>query len=466
MRAALTAFISGALFFLSQGVTDLWPLAWLAPVPLLWFAYGEAPRWQVLIASFVGFALGQLYLAQCYWGQLPPGIILPLVVMMCVAFAITVAFSGEALRRSSPAAALLAFPALWTTLEYLIGVVSPHGSFGALGYSQVSFPAAIQLASLFGVHAVAFLLCLGASSIALLLRREWTAGGAGVVVCAFGLVFGCVRLAEAEGPRVRVAALADAEIPDIRQSADITIRTYAAYIAGLKGVQIVAIPEGAVLMREADRKTTLAPLAEVARTSAAMVVIGTVTPEPMQNRAFVLLPDGTLEIYAKRHLLAPFETEVPGREPGLLGSGYAAQICKDMDFAGSVRTTAQHGVRLMIVPANDFGRDGWIHARMAIMRGVENGFAVLRSAFNGLETISDARGRVLASAATTRPGMVAIQADVPLGSGPTLYTRIGDVFPWVSALLCLVLALRTYFSTDVRRAAAPLSVASPDDDPA
>jgi apolipoprotein N-acyltransferase len=464
VRAALAAVISGIMFFLSQGLADVWPLAWLAPVPLLWFAYRDAPGWQILIASFVGFALGQLYLAQCYWGQLPPGIILPLVMMMCVAFAIAVAFSSEALRRGSSAAALLAFPALWTTLEYLIGVVSPHGSFGALGYSQVSFPAAIQLASLFGVHAVAFLLCLGASSIALLLRREWTAGGAGVVVCAFALVFGYVRLAEAEGPRVRVAALADAEIPDIRQSAVITTRSYAAYISRLKGVQIVAIPEGAVLMREADRKSTLAPLADVARTSAVTVVIGIVTPEPMQNRAFVLSPDGTVETYAKRHLLAPFETEVPGRAPGLLASGYAAQICKDMDFAGSVRTTAQHGVRLMIVPANDFGRDGWIHARMAIMRGVENGFALLRSAFNGLETISDAQGRVLASAATTSPGMVAIQADVPLGTGPTLYTRTGDAFSWVCALLCLALALRTYFRTDLRRAAAPLSVASTNDD--
>jgi apolipoprotein N-acyltransferase len=460
MRALLAAVMSGILFFLSQGVADVWPLGWLAPVPLLWFAYGDAPRWQVFLASLAGFALGQAYLAQCYWGQLPPAIIVPLVVAMCVTFAIAVVFSGEALRRGSPWATLLAFPALYTALEYLIGIVSPHGSFGALGYAQVSFPAGIQVAALFGVHAVSFLLCLCANAVALLLRRRWTAGGAGVAVCALALVFGSVRLAGAEGPRVRVAALADTEIRDAQHhehtlaSEENAAQTYAAYIGRLKDVRVVAIPEGAVQMRQDDENVVLAPLAAAARASGATVVVGTITPEPAQNRAFAFLPDGTVETYEKRHLLAPFETEIPGRGPGFLGAGYATQICKGMDFACTVRTTAAHGVRLMIVPADDFGRDQWIHARMAIMRGIENGFAVLRSAFDGLETISDAQGRVLVSAPTSQAPMVVVQAEVPLGSGPTLYTRVGDVFPCVCALLSLLVGARMFVWRRVRRTTA------------
>ena len=74
---------------------------------------------------------------------------------------------------------------------------------------------------------------------------------------------------------------------------------------------------------------------------------------------------------------------------------------------------------------------------MAVMRGVENGFAVVRSAFLGVEAVSDAQGRLLASASTVQHGMVRLSADVPLGPGPTLYTRIGDVFAWV----CVALAL-------------------------
>ena len=130
----------------------------------------------------------------------------------------------------------------------------------------------------------------------------------------------------------------------------------------------------------------------------------------------------------------------------------ATQICKDMDFPSTVRDTAAHGVRLMIVPADDFGRDGWIHGRISVMRGVENGFAVLRSAFDGLETISDAEGRILARAPTTQAGMVAIAANVPLGPGPTLYTRIGDVFPWLCAALSVLMGVRAF--ADRRKAAA------------
>lgn len=95
----------------------------------------------------------------------------------------------------------------------------------------------------------------------------------------------------------------------------------------------------------------------------------------------------------------------------------------------------------MAVPANDFVKDGWIHARMAVMRGVENGFAVVRSAFNGVQTISDAQGRVLARTSTVQAGMARLAAEVPLGPGPTLYTKIGDVFAWACVLAAFVLGL-------------------------
>jgi apolipoprotein N-acyltransferase len=457
MKVVLAALVSATLFYLSQGLADVWTLAWFAPVPLLWLAYGSAPRWQVLIASVAAFAAGQIYLLQCYWGLLPLSIVAPLVMVMAVTFAVTVLFSGEVFRRDSAWVALVAFPALWTALEYFIGVVSPHGSFGALGYAEVSFPAGIQVAALFGVYAVTFLLCLSANAVALIMRRRWAAGGAGVAVCAAALLFGLIRLAEPEGPRVEVAALSDADTRDAESrehtlaSEEAAAASYASYIGHLNGVRVIAIPEGALKMSDSDQQAVLAPLASAAKAADAMVLTGTFMLAPERNRAFTFLPDGAVEIYAKRHPLLPFELTVPGREPGLLGGGYATQICKDMDFPRTVRDTAARGVRLMIVPADDFGRDGWIHGRISVMRGVENGFAVLRSAFDGLETISDAKGRILARAPTTQTGMVAIAANVPLGPGPTLYTRIGDVFPWLCAALSVLMCVRAF--ADRRKAA-------------
>ena len=50
MIAVLAALLSGAMFYLSQGFDDVWMLAWFAPAPLLWLAYGKQPTWQVMAA--------------------------------------------------------------------------------------------------------------------------------------------------------------------------------------------------------------------------------------------------------------------------------------------------------------------------------------------------------------------------------------------------------------------------------
>jgi apolipoprotein N-acyltransferase len=71
------------------------------------------------------------------------------------------------------------------------------------------------------------------------------------------------------------------------------------------------------------------------------------------------------------------------------------------------------------------------------MRGVENGFALVRAAHHGLVYASDAEGRLIAVKTAAPTGPTMIIADLPLGPGPTLYTRIGNIFPW----LCLVLFL-------------------------
>jgi hypothetical protein len=82
---------------------------------------------------------------------------------------------------------------------------------------------------------------------------------------------------------------------------------------------------------------------------------------------------------------------------------------------------------------------------MAVMRGVENGFAVVRAANHGLLTASDAKGRLIAQKVARPDQMDSILADLPLGPGPTLYTRTGNVFPWATlglTLLLCVLAMR------------------------
>lgn len=447
MIALLVSLLSGTMFYLSQGLDNVWVLAWVAPAPLLWLAYRRAPKWQIAGASGLAFLCGQAYIVQCYWGELPADLVVPLEAQLVILFATAVVLSGAALRRLPPLVALFAFPAFWSAAEFLIDRYSPHGSYGSLAYAETAFPAGIQIASLLGLYSITFSLCLFANALAFLAHRRWVAGTLGAALCLLGVVYGYTRLGEPPGPRVAVAALADADSWHAENRAhtlQAEVSAAEAYSAAIKaehGTRVFVIPEGAIRMSEHAQAPVLAPLAAAARSSHAVVVAGTFVPWPTQNRAFAFFPDGRVMTYAKRHPLWPLETEPPGHTSGYLGGGYATQICKDMDFVHTVRTTALRGVRLMIVPANDFGHDGYIHARMSVMEGVENGFAVLRSAFNGLETISDAYGRILASASTMRPGMVVTTAAVPLGPGPTLYTHLGNVFPWLCALASIALGI-------------------------
>ncbi|HET9798592.1 MAG TPA: hypothetical protein VFP90_11405, partial [Gemmatimonadaceae bacterium] len=96
---------------------------------------------------------------------------------------------------------------------------------------------------------------------------------------------------------------------------------------------------------------------------------------------------------------------------------------------------------LMFVPAWDFSADGWLHARMAIMRGVEGGYAIVRAASNGVLTVSDANGRVLAMRPSGRTSYASVVADVPMGTGSTPYLRIGDAFAWIVGAAGVVLAV-------------------------
>jgi apolipoprotein N-acyltransferase len=85
----------------------------------------------------------------------------------------------------------------------------------------------------------------------------------------------------------------------------------------------------------------------------------------------------------------------------------------------------------MLVPAWDFDDDGWLHARMAVMRGVESGFAVARAAKQGLLTLSDDRGRILSEAHSSEHPFVSVVGPLPVGRGPTFYARTGDWFAWL-----------------------------------
>jgi len=83
-------------------------------------------------------------------------------------------------------------------------------------------------------------------------------------------------------------------------------------------------------------------------------------------------------------------------------------------------------------------KDASNHARVALLRSVENGVPMARAARNGLLTLNDRYGRVVAMK-VTGGDFVTLVGELPLygRGGDTFYDRIGDAFGW----LCLVLGV-------------------------
>jgi apolipoprotein N-acyltransferase len=441
----VAALISGALLAQAYSLNPFWPLAWLAPIPLLIavigasrlgaFAYGA-------IAGVLSMALMVSYFMQI--GGLAPVLIVTLakaIIWGAMAYAVR----GAA--RLLPAyAAVFVFPALMAGIETLIAATSPHGSAGALAYSQMDFIPAIQIASLGGAPAITFVVTLLASLIAFLIAtRAFVAALAPALIVAGALGFGYIRVNSAPAPdsSLQAALIAGDQFEGVPGDWRTVWNAYTPQIerAADDARRIIVLPEKIAHLAPGDRAAAIEQLAEIARRRDILIVAGAddEADEGRFNRAFVFTRD-PWQSYDKRHMIPGLESEfAPGGGPLIFeheGVRYGVAICKDMDFPALGREYA--GVDVMLVPAWDFAEDAWLHSRMGILRGVESGYAIARSARNGVLTVSDAYGRV-SSEAPSGP-QTAYNVSIPTEAGvPTLYARIGDAFGWSMLALAALL---------------------------
>jgi len=125
------------------------------------------------------------------------------------------------------------------------------------------------------------------------------------------------------------------------------------------------------------------------------------------------------------------------------GASWGVAICKDFDFTEPARAYGRAGVGLMLAPAWDFHVDGSWHGHMAVMRAVEDGFSLARSARNGVLTVADDRGRIVAETASDAAPIALLMSSVRVGHDETLFLLLGDWFGWFAiALLASVVARR------------------------
>ena len=455
---------TAVLAFFGTGLNPVWPLLWLTPVPVI----AIAPRFHAgaaFLLAAVAWLVGELN-QWTYFTRLlgvPVFVTLVFLLIPAIVFGLGVLFARRFLRRQLLALGTLAFPVYWVTWEYLNAINSPHSTFGNLAYTQMSCLPVIQIASITGIWGVSFIIFLFAGTTGALLsgvgkprERRVLAITVGAIFCLV-IFFGEWRLLRSPVANPVTVTLMAKDVPmslylgDEAQALQL-LREYANEIrkAAPDATQVVILPEKIARVSERALPEVDSLFSAAASATKAAIDLGLVrrTPSGGFNSSRVYSPDGRLTAnYDKRHLLPGVEPERPGSKRVLLNepSGrWGLQICKDMDFPRLSREYASDGANLLLVPAWDFNLDRWLHARMAVLRGVENGFALARCARNGLLTLADNRGRILAETASAPDRFVSVTGRLPVPLEKTFYARTGDWFAWICVatfILLLVISL-------------------------
>ena len=93
-------------------------------------------------------------------------------------------------------------------------------------------------------------------------------------------------------------------------------------------------------------------------------------------------------------------------------------------------------------PRSDFGN------HIAVMRAVEDGFSLARTAKHSTMLVTDDRGRVIAETSSDAAPFATLLAEVPAGHNETLLQMWGDWFAWVAMVLCAWVLARRWFFTE------------------
>jgi apolipoprotein N-acyltransferase len=465
MRSAAIAIVAvGAtvgLVFLGNGLMPRWPLMWLAPLPVLVFAL-RRPAWQAGAVATGAWLAGGLNL----WGYFrilgaPPVAWLVDFGTAAAAFAAGILLTRALERRDAVWSSWVALPAVYVAFEYGRNLLWPHGSGACIAYSQLNFLPFLQLASVAGPWGMGFVLMLFPAGLALAIHRWGSVRGQAVRVLsatlgvvAAALIFGMVRLALPQpGPSVMVGLIASdanggAPVNQPGVPAQRLFHHYAEHTRQLiaQGAQVVVMPEDMGVVLDAEVATTDAIFQPIADETGTVLLVGTarVGSAGRHNEARIYMPHEGVRSYQKEHLLPPFETShfTPGASRVLLaapgkavGQTWGVAICKDLDFTDPARSYGVAGVALMLAPAWDFHVDGFWHGHIAVMRTVEDGFSLVRSARDGLLTVVDNRGRIVSEAPSHGAEFTTLLARVPAKHSKPLFLLLGDWFGWCAMAL-------------------------------
>ncbi|MEO6583205.1 MAG: nitrilase-related carbon-nitrogen hydrolase [Ferruginibacter sp.] len=456
----ITLIFSGLSWFLGNELYgNFWYLLWFAPIPVLLLSFNAKGKFAFVIA-YIAYTIGRLswftYLQET--SSLSFAIILTLFLPLI--FSIVLIAVRRIVVTSQTWLSVFAFPVLFTASEFIMLNVSPEGSSSSLAYTQMNFLPVIQIASVTGILGITFIITFIPSVIAVgwHFRFQKSKFFLLTIVSAFFIIgvllFGIFRInnkAEINSFKAGLVSLNEqnhdaSKRPDSKKSLQ-TIHYYADAISKLadSGAQLIVAPERAINIDTTINVEAISILSKVARQKHVYLIMGytNIKSEPERNSALVINTNGDVIVdYHKVHLIDGLEYRfTPGNKMGLftfndMQAGVA--ICKDLDYPDYINKYGKIKISFMVVPAWDFVINDWLHSRMTILRGVENGFSIIRTTRQGRLTISNCYGRVCFEKDASNGEQTFLFGKVSIKNTNTLYANFGNWFGILNAVVALL----------------------------
>ncbi len=512
MKRALQATLTGILLVLSFPPVGIWPLAWVAFIPLM-FALSDAGAKKGFFLGWLSgfiFFLGTVYWvvnSMYYYGGLPVYISVPVMLALVAFLSVYPAFFGlffASMRWDrAPLLRPVIVPAFWVALEYLRGHLFTGFPWVLTGYSQASNITLIQFSDITGVWGLSFLvlavntvlfLCLK-GRVDLRIKRPVKEVLFVLAMLTMVLAYGFMRIKQVDTrvmdwPELNVAIAQgniDQSVKWDKRFQEKTLDIYRelSVRAAQKGARLIVWPETAVPFYLGANNPKEDLVAEIVSAGGGYILMGSPSydydPKTRKvsyfNSAYLFTPDGELAgRYDKVHLvpygeyvplkrLFPFIKKLtagvgdfssgPGPVPiGFDGDGIGVVICYEAIFPVLSAEAVKGGATLLVNLTNDawFGRSSapYQHFEMSAFRAVENKVFLLRAANTGISAVVDPVGRIRKASVLFEEDLLIDTIGLRRGE-ITFYSAYGDIFAYACLTVSGFFVLFRFVSARKRR---------------
>lgn len=456
--------LSAVLLILSFQPYSVWPLVFIAYVPMLVAGQRVLPlRWAgVAPGTGVGMFLAA-FLTSLFGVNRVTWIFLLVAGLIAAISVMTAPKLREFHYRTGYRWFLLQGALDAAGIEFIRSFIPPihtHAFFAQTVYTQPWLLQPISIFSTYGLSALIILINYALTLVCIrAFDRQWRwddipemdqraaarwLAAAGIAAAAWvGISLVSLAAAPKDAPTVRVAAIQHGYRrpghldPDTQEQRLVILAEQTRVAAG-QGARLVVWPElGLGFDPQVEHTTELQALA--AETQAYLLIgYGIVAGEDWRNEAVLLTPEGEfLEVYGKQFASSPGEPRIATAGPYPVYEtpfgNLATIICNDINFPVTTTTLARKGAQLITVPTYEPGAPGlgWEQRTQVVLRAVANRVAVIKAESAGISMIVDPYGHIVAQVEKPAGEAYALVADVPLGSGKSLYNQLGDWFGWV-----------------------------------